>query len=79
MTVTSPAQRSGHNAAPTLAVYGMVTDGEVWRFGQLVDQTFIDNIMFYTINDLHELFGAIDYVFAVLTAQRAGTSRAAAV
>jgi len=67
------------NAAPTLAVYGMVTDGEVWRFGQLVDQTFIDNIMFYTINDLHELFGAIDYVFAVLTAQRAGTSRAAAV
>lgn len=57
------------NGDATFAVYGIVTDGEVWRCGKLVESTFIDNRTFYTTKDLSELFGALDFILATLKRQ----------
>jgi hypothetical protein len=50
------------NGDTSLAVYGIVTDGELWKFGRLVRDTFTRNIQAYTVSDISELFGAIDFV-----------------
>ena len=50
---------NGNNSLP---VYGVVTDGELWKFGKLIDTTFIKNIKGYTVTALSELFGAIDFI-----------------
>ncbi|KAF0241400.1 MAG: hypothetical protein FD167_4013 [bacterium] len=50
---------NGNNLLP---VYGVVTDGELWKFGKLIDTTFIKNIKGYTVTALSELFGAIDFI-----------------
>lgn len=44
-------------------VYGIVTDGELWKFGTLVNDTFISNREGYTVGDLAELFGALNFIF----------------
>jgi len=51
------------NNDTTNPVHGIVTDGELWKFGKLVGDTFISNIEGYTVGDLAELFGAINFVF----------------
>ena len=50
---------SGDANAP---VYGIVTDGEAWQFGQLVDHTFTKHRTRLTIDDLARLFGEIAYL-----------------
>lgn len=47
-------------------VHGIVTDGELWKFGTLVDDTFISNTEGYTVGDLAELFGALHYIFTLV-------------
>ncbi|MEN8221402.1 MAG: hypothetical protein ABFS56_34705 [Pseudomonadota bacterium] len=44
-------------------VYGIVTDGKIWEFGQLKDQLLTKNMISFTIDNLSELFGALDFVF----------------
>ncbi len=44
-------------------VYGVVTDGKLWEFGQLVGDTFIQNRTSFTIDNLPILFGAMNSVF----------------
>ena len=44
-------------------VYGVVTDGKLWEFGQLVGDTFIQNRTHFTIDNLPILFGAMNFVF----------------
>lgn len=44
-------------------VYGIVTDGELWKFGKLAGDTFTSNLAGYTVGDLAELFGAINFIF----------------
>ena len=44
-------------------VYGVVTDGKLWEFGQLVGDTFIQNRTNFTIDNLPILFGAMNFVF----------------
>ena len=44
-------------------IYGIVTDGELWKFGKLTGTTFISNLEAYTVGDLAELFGAINFIF----------------
>ena len=51
----------------TKPVYGIVTDGELWKFGKLVGNTFISNREGYTIGDLAELFGAIHFIFQAIS------------
>ncbi len=57
------------NGDATQRVYGIVTDGELWKFGLLVSNTFISNKEGYTVGDMAELFGALHFIFeAVSTA-----------
>lgn len=45
-------------------VYGIVTDGLLWRIGKLTEKIFIQDTGKYTTDDTAELFGAIDFVLA---------------
>ena len=47
-------------------VYGVVTDGKLWEFGQLVGDTFIQNRTNFTIDNLPTLFGAMNSVFKAI-------------
>lgn len=51
------------NGDATRPVYGIVTDGELWKFGLFVHDTFISNKEGYTVGDMAELFGAIHFIF----------------
>ncbi len=44
-------------------IFGIVSNGKIWEFGQLSDRFFTKNIQPYTIYDLEKLFGAVNYVF----------------
>ncbi len=58
------------NDAPDVPVYGIVSDGERWQFGKLVDDGFTQNRTTFSIDNLPVLFGAINAVFkAASTAQ----------
>jgi len=50
-------------------IYGIVTDGKIWQFGQLVRDFFTFNIRFYTLDDLPVLMGALDFIYNQLQAQ----------
>ena len=49
-------------------VYGIVTDGKLWEFGQLVGDTFTQNRTNFTIDNLPTLFGAMNSVFKAIEA-----------
>ena len=51
------------NGNTDFPVYGIVSDGKLWEFGQLIADDFIRNRTSVTIDNLHILFGAIDSVF----------------
>ena len=53
----------------SFAVYGIVTDGNVWKFGKLVTDEFTENRTLFTIDNLGQLFGAIDFVLETLRKQ----------
>jgi hypothetical protein len=44
-------------------VYGIVSNGQLWQFGQLKGNLFTRNFKAYTIYYLEQLFAAINYVF----------------
>lgn len=50
------------NETPTKPVYGVVTDGNLWQFSQLVEDQFIKEIENFTIDNLSYLYGALDYL-----------------
>jgi hypothetical protein len=45
------------------AVFGIVSNGQLWQFGKIEDNIFSKNITSYTISQLDSLLGAIAYVF----------------
>jgi hypothetical protein len=47
------------NGSTALPVYGIVTDGEIWQFGKLVDSVFTKNLSRVTIDRLEEVYGAV--------------------
>lgn len=51
------------NDDASIAVHGIVTDGELWKFGRLIENIFTSNVVGYTVGNLPKLFGAINYVF----------------
>ena len=51
------------NADPDTPVYGIVSDGTWWQFGQLVGDIFTQNRMSFSVEDMPSLFGAINSVF----------------
>ena len=46
-----------------IPVYGIVTDGAWWQFGKLVGNSFTQNRTNFSIDNLPDLFGAINTVF----------------
>jgi hypothetical protein len=48
-----------------LPVYGIVTDGKYWEFGVLIANRFSKNTESLSIDDLPELLGGLDYIFAL--------------
>ena len=50
------------NDDPQRPVYGIVTDGELWQFGQLVEDLFTRNTTVIAISELRKVFGAIAYL-----------------
>jgi hypothetical protein len=44
-------------------IWGIVSNGKTWQFGQLEGQVFTRNINFYSIQELDRLFAAVNYVF----------------
>lgn len=51
------------NEEPEQTVFGIVSNGVMWQFGKLIEDTFTQNKLFYTIQELERLFGAVNYVF----------------
>ena len=45
-----------------MPVHGIVTDGEMWHFGKLIDDLFIKNEDVIAISDLQKIFGALGYI-----------------
>ncbi|MEQ8999397.1 MAG: hypothetical protein RID53_23105 [Coleofasciculus sp. B1-GNL1-01] len=51
------------NNDPEQRIFGVVSNGAIWQFGQLISDEFTQNKRFYTIQDLERLFAAVNYVF----------------
>ncbi len=51
------------NEEPEQSIFGIVSNGVMWQFGKLIEDTFTQNKLFYTIQELERLFGAVNYVF----------------
>jgi len=51
------------NGEAQRVVYGIVSDGFVWRFGKLRERTFTHHPMFYQLACLDELLAALNHVF----------------
>jgi hypothetical protein len=51
------------NNQPEQLLYGIVSNGKIWEFGQLREQDFIKNIQEYSISILVILFAGLNYVF----------------
>ena len=45
-------------------VFGIVSNGQLWQFGQLSNNHFMKNIQAYTVSDLDKLLSAVDYIFS---------------
>lgn len=52
------------NGESTNTVYGIVTDGKYWEFGQLTETLFSKNRESFSIDDLPELLGALDFLLS---------------
>lgn len=51
------------NAKPQQAVYGIVTDGNLWQFGKLVGQEFCRDPANFTMDHLPKLHAALEHIF----------------
>lgn len=60
------------NEIPEQNLFGIVSNGKIWEFGKLTLDRFIKNIKTYSISDLDELFGAINYLFEQCRLQLVG-------
>ncbi len=51
------------NNVPDVPIYGIVTSGELWQFGQLVEDVFTENTYPVAIENPAKIVGALDYIF----------------
>ena len=51
------------NQVTEMMIYGIVSNGETWEFGNLKLDRFTKNIKTYSIQYLDQLFAAVNYVF----------------
>jgi len=50
------------NQADKRAVYGIVTDGNLWQFACLKADLFTKNEENYTLDNMQRLYGALEYL-----------------
>ncbi|MEC4983413.1 MAG: hypothetical protein SAJ37_00825 [Oscillatoria sp. PMC 1068.18] len=58
------------NQEPERTIFGIVSNGKYWEFGQLRQDFFTKNITIYTVAQLTSLFAAINYLFAQCKLER---------
>ncbi len=51
------------NAELPVIIFGIVSNGALWQFGKLEEAVFTRNITYYSIQELDQLFAAVNYVF----------------
>lgn len=51
------------NEAMDQTVFGIVSNGKSWEFGQLQAQRFVKEIITYSLTELDRLFAALNYLF----------------
>ena len=51
------------NNQPDQILYGIVSNGKIWEFGQLQKESFVKNIQEYSISHLDKLFAVLNYIF----------------
>lgn len=54
------------NDNPQRAVYGIVTDGNLWQFERLIADIFTKNSENFTIDKLSRLYGALEYLAQIV-------------
>ncbi len=57
------------NEDPTQQIFGMVSNGKLWEFGLLQADLFTKNRKYYVLENLAELMGAVNFLFAESVAQ----------
>lgn len=60
------------NKSELKPVYGVVTDGNLWQFGRLAGHTFTKNERNYTIDNVQELYGALEFIADVVAREPLG-------
>jgi len=65
------------NAPPERTLYGIVSDGFVWRFGRLRGQSFVRHPGDFSLYRLDELFAGLNYVFRACKQEIAAPATAA--
>ena len=51
------------NDRPEQPVYGIVTNGQLWQFGKLINHTFTKETQGYALYDLDALMAALNFLF----------------
>lgn len=51
------------NEDSNITVFGITSNGSTWQFGKLVVDHFMLNRTFFTIQELDQLFAAVNYIF----------------
>jgi hypothetical protein len=46
-----------------IVIFGIVSNGKHWQFGKLESELFSINTIYYSIQELDKLFGAVNYIF----------------
>lgn len=57
------------NNDPSKKLFGMVSNGKLWEFGVLQEEMFTKNRKYYVLENLEELIGAVNFLFAESLAQ----------
>ncbi len=57
------------NNEPSKKLFGMVSNGKLWEFGVLQEEMFTKNRKYYVLENLEELMGAVNFLFAESLAQ----------
>ena len=57
------------NNDPSKKLFGMVSNGKLWEFGVLQEEMFTKNRKYYVLENLKELMGAVNFLFAESLAQ----------
>jgi hypothetical protein len=57
------------NNDPSKKLFGMVSNGKLWEFGVLQEELFTKNRKYYVLENLDELMGAVNFLFAESAAQ----------